>query len=167
MADSEQFLNSVFPEACKRLNIEVQSVDSRGGFLKAATRDGLLIDVFAADLGSVITVTVSLAGTDVIRSMTLDPIQATSPEFVKMHLLEWVLNGGQYAAHAEPHLQGLEPGILTKIDKFLDDKSSSNLRIASRGLKGAIRERPSSRPSQHIVRNSAMSRFVWRQLDIV
>ena len=162
---AEEFVNGKLTQACTLAGLG--RVKAGGVFSRFETNDKLIVIAHAASLGSAISVTCALEGTDIVRTMVLTPEQAESIAFIRRYLISWVLNGGQHDVSASDHMEGIGIDLQSKVVPFLDGPSKRNLRLANRSFLNLIpREAAIGRSAASAPRAGGMSRFAWRRLDI-
>ena len=160
--DAEQLIKGPFTQACSETGLRQITNETGDVAHHFKSSDGLILHAFATTLGSVISVTVMLAGaTEIVRTMNLSPSESKSSEFIRTHLISWILNGGSYRSTSSPHLQGLSKDLIGKMISFLDGASVNNFRTTSKAFSVTVKSE--KLPFKALGR----SRFTWSHQYII
>ena len=169
MSDEEEelFIRGQFSRACEELGLNRVHPGEGGAVPQFERSDGLRILAHATRLGSLWSITVMLSGTDVVRTIAMTPEQANSVEFLKTHMINWVLLGGNYEPASAPHLQGLSKELQRKLLPFLDAQSMRSFGLANRELRELVRASGPIRSVVHAQRPLRMRNLVWERMDTI
>jgi len=133
----DAFVKTILTKACQNCGFSfiAPPPGEKFTFLQYHKQEDQVLTVYVTTLGSsVLSITARLEPLDVMRTMTLNLGQSQSVSFVQTHLIEWLMNNGNYPSFSSPHLQGLSVDLLERVSSYLDNPSQRGFRRSNKSM---------------------------------